>query len=191
MSRAVLVLDVCAFRRSWMSSNWPCTSSPCAVHPVRTSRLRWYLQTTHPQTVPPYRKRKREGRPWRPRVAPMTSFVATPPTTALVADQTAQRACIFARTNEWSLVVRSNTNERHRARIVFVRVLEQTTFRVVFSRGFVWDMWGARVVKNVTRMIGEHNLKFIVDGVLASLAPCQWANEEKYDYHQHPLTGKV
>ena len=39
----------------------------------------------------------------------------------------------------------------------------------------------ARIVKNVTRMIGEH--KFIVDGMLASLAPCQWANEEEYEYH--------
>jgi hypothetical protein len=39
----------------------------------------------------------------------------------------------------------------------------------------------ARIVKNVTRMIGEH--KFIVDGVLASLARCQWAIEEKYDCH--------
>ena len=38
-----------------------------------------------------------------------------------------------------------------------------------------------RVVKNVTRMIGEG--KFIVDVVLASLARCQWANEEKYEYH--------
>jgi hypothetical protein len=37
----------------------------------------------------------------------------------------------------------------------------------------------ARVVKNVTRMIGEH--KFIVDDMLASLAPCQWANEKKYE----------
>ena len=34
----------------------------------------------------------------------------------------------------------------------------------------------ARIVKNVTRIIGEH--KFIVDGVLASLAQCQWANKE-------------
>jgi hypothetical protein len=39
----------------------------------------------------------------------------------------------------------------------------------------------ARIVKNVARMIGEH--KFIVDVVLASLARCQWANEEKYEYH--------
>ena len=40
-------------------------------------------------------------------------------------------------------------------------------------------------MKNVARMIGEHNLKFVVDGVLAPswLAPCQWANEEKHNYH--------
>ena len=44
-------------------------------------------------------------------------------------------------------------------------------------------------MKNVTRMIGEHN--FIVDVVLASLTPCSGANEEKYYYHSHPLTGKV
>jgi hypothetical protein len=36
----------------------------------------------------------------------------------------------------------------------------------------------ARIVKNVTYMIGEH--KFIVDGVLASLTPCSGANEEEY-----------
>jgi hypothetical protein len=47
----------------------------------------------------------------------------------------------------------------------------------------------ARIVKNVTHMIGKH--KFMIDAVLASLAPCQWANEERYDYHQHPLTGQV
>ena len=35
-----------------------------------------------------------------------------------------------------------------------------------------------RVVKNVTRMIGEH--KFVVDGVLASLTPYSEANEEQY-----------
>ena len=46
-----------------------------------------------------------------------------------------------------------------------------------------------RIVKNITRMIGEH--KFVIDEVLASLAPCQWANEERQDYHQHPLTGQV
>ena len=39
----------------------------------------------------------------------------------------------------------------------------------------------ARIVKNVTRMIGEH--KFIINGVLASLARCQWENEEEYEYH--------
>ena len=39
----------------------------------------------------------------------------------------------------------------------------------------------ARIVKNITRMIGEH--KFIVDGVLASLARCQSAYEEEYEYH--------
>ena len=47
----------------------------------------------------------------------------------------------------------------------------------------------ARIVKNVTRMFGEH--KFIVDGVLASLAPYLGAREEKHDYHLHPLTGRV
>ena len=40
------------------------------------------------------RKRKREGRPWCPRVASTTSFVATPLPTASVADRTAKRACI-------------------------------------------------------------------------------------------------
>ena len=39
----------------------------------------------------------------------------------------------------------------------------------------------AGIVKDVTRMIGEQ--KLIVDGVLASLARRQWANEAKYDYH--------
>ena len=39
----------------------------------------------------------------------------------------------------------------------------------------------ARIVKNVTLMIGEH--KFIVNGVLASLARFQWANDERYEYH--------
>ena len=41
----------------------------------------------------------------------------------------------------------------------------------------------ARIVKDVTRMIGEH--KFMVDDVLAPLQPlaCQWANEERHDYH--------
>ena len=43
----------------------------------------------------------------------------------------------------------------------------------------------ARIVKNVTRKIGEHN--FIVNGGLASLARCQWENGEKlgekYEYH--------
>ena len=39
----------------------------------------------------------------------------------------------------------------------------------------------ARIVKNITHMVGKH--KFVVDDVLASLAPCQWANEEKYDAH--------
>jgi hypothetical protein len=44
-----------------------------------------------------------------------------------------------------------------------------------------------RIVKNVTRMIGEY--KFIVDGMLASLRPHLGANEEEYWYHSHPLTG--
>ena len=35
-----------------------------------------------------------------------------------------------------------------------------------------------RIVKDVTRMIGEH--KFIVDGVLASLRSRLGANEEEY-----------
>ena len=35
-----------------------------------------------------------------------------------------------------------------------------------------------RIVKDVSRMIGEHN--FIVDGVLASLRPRLGANEEEY-----------
>ena len=43
----------------------------------------------------------------------------------------------------------------------------------------------ARIVKNVTCMIGEH--KFIVNGVFAPLAPCQMSlsmgNKEKYDDH--------
>ena len=39
----------------------------------------------------------------------------------------------------------------------------------------------ARIVKNITRMIGER--KFLVDDELTSLARCQWANEEKYDDH--------
>jgi hypothetical protein len=40
----------------------------------------------------------------------------------------------------------------------------------------------ARIMKNVTRMIGEH--EFIVDGVLASLVPSYLgASEEKHDYH--------
>jgi hypothetical protein len=38
-----------------------------------------------------------------------------------------------------------------------------------------------RIVKNVARMIGEH--KFVVDRVLASLAPCLEATEEKYFCH--------
>ena len=43
---------------------------------------------------------------------------------------------------------------------------------------FATALDSARIVKNVTLMIGEH--KFIVDGVLASLvAQCQWANKEK------------
>ena len=36
----------------------------------------------------------------------------------------------------------------------------------------------ARIVEDVTRMIGEH--KFIIDGVLASLRPCLGADEEEY-----------
>jgi hypothetical protein len=43
-----------------------------------------------------------------------------------------------------------------------------------------------RIVKNVTRMIGEH--KFIIDGMLASLKACLGANEEKY-YHSRPSSG--
>ena len=39
----------------------------------------------------------------------------------------------------------------------------------------------ARVVKNVTLMIGEH--EFVVDSVLASLGPCLEATEEKHYYH--------
>jgi hypothetical protein len=35
-----------------------------------------------------------------------------------------------------------------------------------------------RIVKKVTRMIGEH--KFIVNGVLALLRPCLGANKEEY-----------
>jgi hypothetical protein len=35
-----------------------------------------------------------------------------------------------------------------------------------------------RIVKDVSRMIGEHN--FIVDGVLASLRPRLEANKEEY-----------
>jgi hypothetical protein len=38
-----------------------------------------------------------------------------------------------------------------------------------------------RIVKDVTRMIGEH--KFIIDGVLALLRPHLRANEEEYWYH--------
>jgi hypothetical protein len=45
-----------------------------------------------------------------------------------------------------------------------------------------------RIVKDVTRMIGEH--EFIVDDVLASLRPRLGADEEEcYYYHSHPLTG--
>jgi hypothetical protein len=44
----------------------------------------------------------------------------------------------------------------------------------------------ARIVKNVTRMIGEY--KFIVDGVPASLTP-RLGNEEKYCDYSHLLTG--
>ena len=36
-----------------------------------------------------------------------------------------------------------------------------------------------RIVKDITRMIGEH--KFIIDGVLASLRPRLGANEEEYN----------
>jgi hypothetical protein len=44
-----------------------------------------------------------------------------------------------------------------------------------------------RIVKDVTRMIGEH--KFIVDGVLASLRLRLGADEEKYySCRSHPLT---
>ena len=39
----------------------------------------------------------------------------------------------------------------------------------------------ARIVKNVTRMIGKH--KFVVDDVLASLSTMSMDNEEKYDDH--------
>jgi hypothetical protein len=45
----------------------------------------------------------------------------------------------------------------------------------------------ARIVKNVTGMIGED--KFIVDGVLASLRPHLGANEEDHWCRSHPLTG--
>ena len=38
-----------------------------------------------------------------------------------------------------------------------------------------------RIVKNVTLMVGEH--KFVVDVVLASLAPCSEITEEKYYGH--------
>jgi hypothetical protein len=38
-----------------------------------------------------------------------------------------------------------------------------------------------RIVKNVTVMIGEH--EFIIDVVLASLAPCLEATKEKYYRH--------
>jgi hypothetical protein len=38
-----------------------------------------------------------------------------------------------------------------------------------------------RIVKNVARMIGEH--KFVVDRVLAALAPCLETTEEKYFCH--------
>ena len=39
----------------------------------------------------------------------------------------------------------------------------------------------ARIVENVSLMIGEH--KLVVDGVLASLAPYLEATEEKYYCH--------
>jgi hypothetical protein len=40
------------------------------------------------------------------------------------------------------------------------------------------------IVKNVTRMIGEH--EFVIDAVFASLALCLEVNEEKYHRHLHP-----
>jgi hypothetical protein len=42
---------------------------------------------------------------------------------------------------------------------------------------FVTRLYSLRIVKNVTLMIGEHEL--VVDTVLASLSPCLKATEEK------------
>ena len=39
-------------------------------------------------------------------------------------------------------------------------------------------LYASRIVKNITLMIGE--LKFVIDGVLASLDLCLEATEEKY-----------
>ena len=51
----------------------------------------------------------------------------------------------------------------------------------------------ARIVKNVSRMIGE--LKFVIDAVFASLTPCSESgtNEERCstDNHKHLLTVQV
>jgi hypothetical protein len=47
----------------------------------------------------------------------------------------------------------------------------------------------ARIVKNVTRMIGEH--KFVIDAVFASLAPCLGTTEEKCNHHLHPWMAQV
>ena len=43
---------------------------------------------------------------------------------------------------------------------------------------FITGLYSLRIVKNITIVIGEHNL--VVDAVLASLASCLEATEEKY-----------
>ena len=71
-----------------------------------------FVGTCKPPTAdrPSRRKRKRKGRPWRPRAASTSPFGATHPTTALAADETAQCACI--RSHERAVVGRALEHRR-------------------------------------------------------------------------------
>ena len=52
---------------------------------------------------------------------------------------------------------------------------------------FVTCLDSLGIVKDITRVIGEH--KLIIDPVLASLTPCLEATEEKFYHYSHSLSG--